>query len=89
MEETTEKPVVSTKENPIPTGRGGWRGGLRPKVAKGRKAVTKATCLYPEEWDALEQHAARLGITSATKLIAQIARQYIHQNAPKLDRFNS
>lgn len=89
MEETTEKPVVSTKENPIPTGRGGWREGGRPKIAESKKATNKTVCLYPDEWAALEAHAARVGARSVGVFAAQILRQYIHSQAVKLSNFNS
>jgi len=84
MNESTEKKQVSTKENPIPTGRGGWRGGVKPAVPTNRKASARSVTLMPDEWEALEQHAERLGVRTVTQLMAQLMRQYIHQNAGKI-----
>jgi len=70
------------------------RGGARPgagrkTVPDDQKSVTKTVNLYPDEWEALEAHADRIGARSVGVFAAQILRQYLHQNAMKLDRFHN
>jgi hypothetical protein len=84
MEDTTEKK---------PYGRGGYRPGAGRKTGYRKppeeKSVSKSVSLTPGEWKDLEAHSTRVGAQSVTKFAAQLLRQYLHQNAPKLDRFNS